>query len=260
MARKGLIINADDFGYDSDVNLAVLASFSKGLCSSTTIMPNMPGFEEACELCHENDLTERVGLHLVLCEGFPLTDRIKKQFRVCDKEGRFLNARRPQLFTLNSAEKDAIYEEISAQTDRCRKYGIPITHIDSHCHVHAEWGIAGILLRVARDKRLRYIRLTRHLDPNSTWIKNLYRRFLNLRIMLKGAAATEYFGTVEDFVRLKQITKHNSSISSFEVMIHPVFNEDRILIDKISKEKLEQYIARVDGYRHAISFGCIAGA
>ena len=55
MNKITLIINADDFGYDSDVNHAILTSFSKGFCSSTSIIPNMPGFEEACQLCHENN-------------------------------------------------------------------------------------------------------------------------------------------------------------------------------------------------------------
>ena len=65
-----LIINADDFGKNRDVNQAVVECFERGLCSSTTIMPNMPGFEEACRLVHEKGLVSHVGIHAVLIPLF----------------------------------------------------------------------------------------------------------------------------------------------------------------------------------------------
>ena len=42
-----IIINADDFGLNSAVNEAVLASAESGILSSATVMANMPGFFEA---------------------------------------------------------------------------------------------------------------------------------------------------------------------------------------------------------------------
>jgi len=256
MPKKGLIINADDFGYNTEVNRAILATFSKGLCSSTTIMANMSGFEEACQLCHKNDLTDRVGLHLVLSEGVPLSDDIKKCQNICDDDGQFHSTRSRHYFKLTAFEKIAFAKEISAQIDRCRKFGISLTHIDSHCHIHAEWSVTNILLKIVKDKGIRYIRLSRHLDPDSIWIKNLYRRYLNFRFVSKGVAATKYFGTVEDFVRLRKNSKH--SINSFEIMIHPVFNKEKVLIDNISKKPLVQYVANIYGYENAVPFSYIS--
>lgn len=256
MFNKRLIINADDFGYNSEVNFAILTSFLKGLCSSTTIMANMPGFEEACQMSHDNGLTKCVGFHLVLSEGTPLTDKIKKCSRFCNSEGRFHHMGERHFFRLSCEEKNAVAQEISAQIDRCREYGIHLSHVDSHNHIHCEWGITCVLFRVMKNKGLRFIRLSRHLDPDSTFIKNLYRRLVNIRIILKGAAATKYFGTVEDFVRLKQNT--NCNTISFEIMIHPTFNTEKLLIDDISNEQLDEYVARVVEYKKAISFVDIA--
>jgi predicted glycoside hydrolase/deacetylase ChbG (UPF0249 family) len=76
--RNGfLIINADDFGLSTSVNRAVVASLQASLCSSTTIMANQPAFLEACQLAHDHRLFDRVGVHLVLTEGSPLTEAIK---------------------------------------------------------------------------------------------------------------------------------------------------------------------------------------
>jgi len=256
MSNKHLIINADDFGYNSEVNLAILTSFSKGLCSSTTIMANMPGFEEACQISNDNGLMGYIGLHLVLSEGIPLTDKIKKCSRFCDSNGRFHHIEENRFFRMSHEEKEAVAQEISAQIDRCREYGIPLSHVDSHHHIHNEWGITGVLFQVMKNKGLRFIRLSRHLDPNSTFIKNLYRRFFNVRIMLNGAAATKYFGTVKDFVRLQENT--NCFTFSFEIMVHPTFSKNKLLIDSISNEKLDEKVARIVEYKKAISFAEVA--
>ena len=253
-----VIINADDFGFNSNVNSAVLESFSKSLCSSTTIMPNMPGFEEACELSHQHGLAGCVGLHLVLSEGVPLSDNIKKCARICDREGRFHSSRRKHLFWLDSAEKNAVFEEMCAQVDRCREHGIQLTHVDSHHNVHVEWGVGSILLLVAKDKGLRYIRLGRIWDTRTTWIKRLYRRCFNLRLMTAGFAATRHCCMVEDIEYLKRRKGQNSANDALEIMIHPVFDERRVLIDSISREPLDRHVARVDGYGSAVSFGDMA--
>ena len=49
MGKLSRIINADDFGLSSSVN-KIVESFNNGLINSTTLMANMPGFEEAVEL------------------------------------------------------------------------------------------------------------------------------------------------------------------------------------------------------------------
>lgn len=72
-----LFINADDFGLNASVNKAIVESFNSGLINSTTVMANMPGFEEAVNLIHEYKLDRNIGVHLVLTDGLPLTEEIK---------------------------------------------------------------------------------------------------------------------------------------------------------------------------------------
>ena len=72
------IINADDFGASSVVNRAIEDCLRKGLCSHASLMANMPGFEEACELSLRHGWADRIGLHLVLRDGPPLSHKIQR--------------------------------------------------------------------------------------------------------------------------------------------------------------------------------------
>src|SRR4051794_35950963 len=68
------IINADDFGCNSNFNAAIVSCFEKNLINSTTIMVNMEGFEEAVKLASIHGLKNSIGLHVNLTGGRPLTD------------------------------------------------------------------------------------------------------------------------------------------------------------------------------------------
>jgi len=76
-SRK-IIVNADDFGMSAETNRAIVEAFENSVISSTTLMANMPGFEEACELAHRHRLLGKIGLHLNLTSGYPLSAPIRR--------------------------------------------------------------------------------------------------------------------------------------------------------------------------------------
>jgi chitin disaccharide deacetylase len=47
MIANNVKINADDFGLNSSVNKAIIEAFDNNYINSTTLMANMPGFDEA---------------------------------------------------------------------------------------------------------------------------------------------------------------------------------------------------------------------
>jgi hypothetical protein len=59
-------VNADDFAMSAEINRAIVEAFHEGVISSTTLITNMPGFEEACEPAHRYRLLGKIGLHLNL--------------------------------------------------------------------------------------------------------------------------------------------------------------------------------------------------
>ena len=62
---KRLIVNADDFGFTSEVNAGIVEAHRLGILTATTLMANGQAFEDAVRLARENPSLD-VGCHLVL--------------------------------------------------------------------------------------------------------------------------------------------------------------------------------------------------
>ena len=249
-----LIINSDNFGRSESVNRAIIKSFEAGLCSSTTLMATMPGFEEACSLAHDHGLRKQIGLHIVLRDGSPLTDGLKKFPRFCDRDGRLAPESSPPVFALDASERRALAEEIRAQIARCRTNGIPLSHLDSHYHLHNLWPILGVVIAVAHSEHVPYVRLARNWGPGSTLRKRAYKAAVNRKLRRACLSRTKYFGTIEDFIFRKEKRGSIEERSSFEVMIHPVFHGKGFVVDAGEDEPLENRIKDVETFREAVSF------
>jgi predicted glycoside hydrolase/deacetylase ChbG (UPF0249 family) len=226
-----IIINADDFGKDCLTNRAVIQTFREGLCSSISVMANMPGFEEASQLSCDFNLLNHVGLHIVLDDGCPLTEEIKKYSLFYDGKRLCYARNKRSLLYLSLAEKKVLAQEVRAQIERSRQRGIAITHLDSHHHIHTEWPLASILIPIAQEERIPYIRISRNCGPGLAFYKKGYKFLFNGRLKNAGLAKTEYFGSIQDYIYLKRHKALSSVTVSFEVMIHPGFDHAQRLID-----------------------------
>ena len=250
-----LIINADDFGISSEVNAAILESFNHGWCSSSTLMPNMEGTEEAAQLTVDHRLTNHIGLHLVLDDqADPLSEDIKKIPRFCDSEGRLSFSRRSPTFRLDTSEKAALAKEIRAQIDRCRGLGVPLTHIDSHHHVHTEWAIGKVLIQVAKEKQIRHLRLSRNAGSSLGFVKRTYKGCFNWRVRRAGLARTQFFVGLRDYVNIASDTELGQVPTIFEVMVHPGFDETGNVINYDENDPLGDLVTRIKGFAGAESF------
>ena len=222
-----IIINADDFGISESVNTAILSSFQRGYISSTSIMPTMPGFQSAVEIAHEYKLNQKIGLHFNLTEGEPLTDPIKRLSKFCSSEGLFCFKRFTH-FWLSSQERTALEIEISAQIDLCQTSGLPVTHIDSHHHVHTELPILKSIMRVARTKGVSSIRKSRNLGSISQ-VSMLYKKWINCLMRRKGFWTTDYFSNLDELANNPEALKQQGK--SFEIMVHPGLNSNGEVFD-----------------------------
>jgi predicted glycoside hydrolase/deacetylase ChbG (UPF0249 family) len=244
MENLKLIINADDFGYSQNINKAIIKTFEKNLCSSATIMANMPGFEEAVELIKNNKVEDKIGIHLVLTEGKPLTNAIKKHKIFCDEMGNF-NYSRNKTILLSQDEKIVLAKEIESQIDRCRKFGLPLTHLDSHHHVHTELNIFNVVKKILIAKKIKYIRLSRNCGNNISGLKRVYKFFFNEYINFLGLKKTAYFGSIEDFIFMQKKLSLKKKISVFEIMVHPILNSKNEILDSFNNNNLENVIGNI---------------
>ena len=69
---KRVIINADDFGLSPGVNRGILSAMQEGLVTSTTLMVNMPSFDDAVTIAQDHPQLP-IGVHLTLLWGKPVS-------------------------------------------------------------------------------------------------------------------------------------------------------------------------------------------
>ena len=163
LARRMLVINADDFGIAPGVNRGIAEAFGAGTLSSVSMMVTTPAFHAAAALARDSMPGVGVGLHLDLLTCVPragvtsLTDPITGRFRSLTE----LAAR---AFAGQVAAAD-VRSECDAQIAALKAEGITPTHVDSHRHTHALPGILPAVVASARAAGVRVVR--RPLDVMS---------------------------------------------------------------------------------------------
>jgi len=247
---SNLIINADDFGISKAVNSAIMAAMDSNICTDTTLLANFDESENAANLAVSMNRTDRVGIHLNLTEGFPLSLKIRNEPRFCNQEGYFHNKKLKRIALLSKSEKIAVQEELTSQIRLCRKFGIPISHADSHNHIHEEPGLGLLIMGVLKNENIPYLRLTNNIGETA-FVNRIYRSTYNLVLGFKDLTVTEYFGSIRN---LNNYTKKIDENSVVELMIHPGEIVDNQILDVYSKENLSLLLPQIIDRNKLISY------
>jgi len=154
---RRLIVNADDFGYTSGVNRAILEAHSRGVVTSATLMANGPAFAEAVRLAGTVPKLS-IGCHVVLTDGEPVlgAERLPSLTSTAlFRDGMVAFAARAIAGRMDAEE---IAAEASAQIRKLQSAGIAVSHIDTHKHTHLFPKILRPLLGAAADCGVRAVR------------------------------------------------------------------------------------------------------
>jgi len=156
---KQLIINADDFGLHETVNKGIIQGHTAGFVTSTTIMANGNAFDHAVEqLALHNTLSIGVHLTLVGAKTVCAPEQVKS---LVDHEGN-LAAEYPEFLKRYIARQVPLADirrELRAQVQKVADTGIPITHLDSHQHMHVVPGIIDITIDLAKEFGIKAVRI-----------------------------------------------------------------------------------------------------
>lgn len=134
MPERQLIVNADDYGLTPGVSRGIAEAMTRGIVTSTSVLVNMPGWQDAVARLHDVPARSSIGLHLNLVAGRPLTDAASLVDR---RTGHFHTLPRFLLLAAGGRlDQDEIAMECGAQLERLRATGVRVTHADSHRHVH----------------------------------------------------------------------------------------------------------------------------
>jgi len=182
---RRLIVNADDFGLSASVNAAVIRSHREGILTTTSLMVNESGFDEAVKLAKENSRLG-VGLHLTLLMGHSaLTpERIPS---LVNPRGEFSN--NPvgvgMSYFFKCSLREQLRAEIHAQFEKFQATGLTLDHVNGHLHLHLHPVIFKILMEDAEMLGIKRMRLTRDCLARS-------RRMASGRWFYRASHATIY--------------------------------------------------------------------
>ena len=245
-----MIINADDFGLDARVNRAIIRAFDEGLVSSTTIMANMPGFEDGCALARDRGLLEHVGTHLVLSDGEPLTAAMRSCRRFCDERGRFTSWRlTSRAAWLPREDRQIVLDELAGAGPAVPRGGAP----DHASRLSSPRPRATrnppLAVAVARELGVPAIRVAVYTGAGRTTKLRLSRTVTNARLRRAGLARTTYFGTVDGYLHLASGGGDPVRLDDFDVMTHPALDDRDALVDALHPGTLlRDHVGRLPGY------------
>lgn len=102
----------------------------------------------------------RVGLHVVLVDGEPVTERARIAGLV-DSSGRFRNdlARYGTQIALDASRRRQLAREIAAQFEAYRATGLALDHVNAHRHFHLHPAVAASVMSIGRRFGMRGLRV-----------------------------------------------------------------------------------------------------
>lgn len=153
-----LIVHGDDFGLSAAVNRGIAAAHTNGILTSASVLAGGAAFADAVAVTNANPELD-IGVHLTLTELTPVADPAEVPSLV-DAHGRF--APHAQQFAARylrgKIELAEVRTELDAQIRRALDYGLPVSHLDGHQHVHMLPGVAHVIADLAQEHGIHAVR------------------------------------------------------------------------------------------------------
>lgn len=233
-----VILNADDFGYDEDSVLATIELIQRGCLTSATILLGCPGTDLAVKFAlSDKSRGISYGLHLGLV-GDGVERSISNSFRVrgilTDRDGRFKGSNRLRFLSLcGLVPIDAIHDEVISQFNYLECAGVPISHFDSHGHLHKFPLINHVISGAMSVDEFRYCRRTQDVFiPNKYFrptriLSFVFNQFIEEKFLstdhLYMPECSAKLNVEEITIKLKNL--FSKSKSTLEIGVHPGFSE-----------------------------------
>jgi chitin disaccharide deacetylase len=156
---RALVVTADDVGLHPGMTLGALKAHDEGIVTACSVVANGRAFEPAVDLLRDRPRLD-VGVHLTLVGERPLSPPQKVRSLV-DGSGAFLRGFRvfTTRYLLGELVAAEIEEELRRQIERLLDAGLTIVHANSHQHLHVLPRIFEIVLRLAEEYGMRFVRI-----------------------------------------------------------------------------------------------------
>ncbi len=157
-SARRIRITADDFGWTLAHNRAVEQAVQAKTLTHASLLCNGFAVEDAALVAHRNPQLG-VGVHLTLCEGKPLSSD-GALTGLLDEEGAFHDGLQPLLtsYLRRKLPLAAIEREWRRQIEHARSFGLSLSHLDGHKHVHLLPPLARLTCQLAREYSIPFVR------------------------------------------------------------------------------------------------------
>lgn len=186
-----------------------------GRISSTTLMANQRGFDEAIGLARAGGFTDRIGVHLNFSSGPPLSDLPQ-----------FLRSPLGELeipvcrLSAPASWVRAVEAEMRAQVAKVVDAGIRPTHFDSHEHWHNSFPWTKAILRVAREFGISRVRPARNCFYQRSFQKTTFKSLFNAYLALSGVRGVKRFTDIKPW--FEHVSRGGEVPDGpMEIMCHP---------------------------------------
>lgn len=155
-----LIVTADDFGLTPRLSHAVLRAHREGIVTAASIICVGAAFQVAARLARDCPSLS-LGVHLAMVGEDPPLLTAREIPTLVDGRGHFPRSWRTVVARAAGRRIDPadVRREFSAQLQRARDIGVPLTHIDTHQHVHLWPDIAEVTIHLAGEHGIRALRI-----------------------------------------------------------------------------------------------------
>jgi chitin disaccharide deacetylase len=223
--RTAIILNADDLGLNAQVNEATFGLMAAGRLRSATILANAPCVGEAVERTrYFPDCS--FGVHLNVTQLEPLTGRARCA-PLLNEQGQL--SRRNMQTIPSPAFLRSVYLEFCAQVEHLLALGVPISHVDSHHHVHTVPYVIPIVKAVQRRYGIRKVRIGKNIYTANQCVTRamIWKKAVYNWTVRSLYASTTTAGFTE-FTSLHELgTGQVLHYQSIEGMVHPGSPSDR---------------------------------
>lgn len=228
-----LIVNADDFGLNANINEAIERCFREGILTSASLMANGKAFDEAVKIAKNTDLD--VGIHFGLVQGKPICNSYQVASLI-DHDGKFFSNSKIFIknYLLGRISINDIEKELLSQAEKILDTGLLISHLDSHQHLHLLPKILEVINKISKKYSIKFVRLPK--EPiqrymiSDGYINSIAQlASINVfcwRVKNKIAQTTDrfagfYFGGRLTVTNLISILKNLPNQGTCELMCHP---------------------------------------
>jgi hypothetical protein len=228
-----IVINADDYGLNKSISVAIDEAMHKGVITDTTLCINGSWCVQALKLARMGGYLDHVGLHINLTEGRPLTEAMRQCELFCT--GGIFHGKLPVRKKLSKNEQEIAYKEICQQISEARKYFEP-SHVDSHHHVHMQNNLMHVFSKAFKDcniKKVRNYRNIKKIYSMSNKIKDIIKKN-KFYYYFGDMVYSYYFGSLDEFVDYNFET---DNVHIAEIMVHPQYDRNGMLIDRTIYDK-----------------------